>query len=104
MNVLDRLDGSVQFSEEEAMLIQSVGQLARERIAPRAEHYDANSEFPSENIRDLNELGLNGMYIPEAYGGAGIPTARISSAFVASAWRALRPESSGQRPSTPSNR
>jgi acyl-CoA dehydrogenase len=70
MNVLDRVDGSVQFSEEEAMLIQNVGLLARERIAPRAEHYDANSEFPSDNIRDINELGLNGMYIPEAYGGA----------------------------------
>ncbi len=70
MNVLDRVDGSVQFSEEEAMLIQNVGQLARERIAPRAERYDENSEFPAENIRDINELGLNGMYIPEAYGGA----------------------------------
>ena len=52
------------------MLLNSVRQLARERIAPRAEHFDRSGEFPHENVRAINELGLNAMFVPDAYGGA----------------------------------
>jgi alkylation response protein AidB-like acyl-CoA dehydrogenase len=52
------------------MLLESVRTLARERIAPRAEHFDRTAEFPWENVKAINELGLNAMFIPEAYGGA----------------------------------
>jgi acyl-CoA dehydrogenase len=44
--------------------------LARERIAPRAAGYDQTGEFPWDNVRDINALGLNAMFVPEAYGGA----------------------------------
>ncbi len=72
MKVFDRLDASVAFSAEERMLIESVRQLAREKIAPRAAHYDASAAFPWDNVADINALGLNQMFIPEAYGGAPI--------------------------------
>ena len=52
------------------MLIESVRQLARGKIAPRAAHYDACGEFPRDNVKAINELGLNAMFIPEPYGGA----------------------------------
>lgn len=52
------------------MLIESVRQLARGKIGPRAAHYDACGEFPRDNVNAINELGLNAMFIPEAYGGA----------------------------------
>ena len=52
------------------MLIESVRQLARGKIAPRAAHYDASGEFPWDNLKAINALGLNAMFIPEAYGGA----------------------------------
>ena len=69
MNVLDRLDATVALGDEERMLLESVKALAREKIAPRAEHYDRTAEFPWDNVRDITALGLNAMFIPEAYGG-----------------------------------
>jgi acyl-CoA dehydrogenase len=70
MSVFDRLDASVALSPEERMLITSVQQLARDRIAPAAAGHDASGEFPWDNVKAINELGLNAMFIPEAYGGA----------------------------------
>jgi alkylation response protein AidB-like acyl-CoA dehydrogenase len=70
LNVFHRLDATVRFSDEERMLLEAVRNLARERIAPRAAEYDRSGEFPWDNIRAINELGLNAMFIPEAYGGA----------------------------------
>ena len=70
MNTLERLDASLPLLEEERLLLASVQSLARTQIAPRAEHYDRNAEFPWDNINAINALGLNAMFIPEAYGGA----------------------------------
>src|SRR3990170_308406 len=69
MSVFDRLDGTLKLSSEEQMLVESVRQLAREKIAPRAGHYDRSGEFPHANVKAINELGLNAMFIPAAYGG-----------------------------------
>jgi alkylation response protein AidB-like acyl-CoA dehydrogenase len=70
MHVLNRLDDDQQWTQEESMLLDSVRQLAREKIAPRAAHYDKTAEFPWENVNAINALGLNTMFIPEEYGGA----------------------------------
>ena len=70
MHVLNRLDDDQKWSQEETMLLDSVRQLAREKIAPRAAHYDQTAEFPWDNVKAINELGLNTMFIPEEYGGA----------------------------------
>jgi acyl-CoA dehydrogenase len=72
MNVFERLDATVRFSEEERILLESVRVLARERIAPRADHHDRTGEFPWENVCAINALGLNGMFVPEAYGGTPV--------------------------------
>jgi acyl-CoA dehydrogenase len=70
MTVFERLEASVAFSDEERMLIDSVQALSRETIAPRAADYDKTGEFPWKNVEAINELGLNAMFVPEAYGGA----------------------------------
>jgi acyl-CoA dehydrogenase len=70
MTVFDRLDANIAFSDDERMLIDSVQALARDEIAPRAAEYDRTGEFPWKNIEAINALGLNAMFIPEAYGGA----------------------------------
>ncbi|MGZ8231014.1 MAG: acyl-CoA dehydrogenase family protein [Burkholderiales bacterium] len=70
MNVFDRIDASVDFSDEERMLIESVRSLARGTIASRAAEYDRSGAFPWENVKAINTLGLNAMFVPEAYGGA----------------------------------
>jgi acyl-CoA dehydrogenase len=72
MSVFDRLDDSVVLPEAEAMVLDSVRALARDEIAPRAERYDRSGEFPWHNVEAINALGLNGMFVPEAYGGAGL--------------------------------
>ena len=72
MSVFDRLDATLALPHDEAMLLDSVRTLARERIGPRAAHYDRSGEFPWDNVEAINALGLNSMFVPEAYGGAGL--------------------------------
>jgi acyl-CoA dehydrogenase len=70
VNILERLDSRIGLNGEERMLLDSVSALVANQIAPRAEHYDRTAEFPWEHVKAINELGLNAMFIPEAYGGA----------------------------------
>jgi alkylation response protein AidB-like acyl-CoA dehydrogenase len=70
MNVLERLDVGITLNDEEKMIVESVRSLAHEQIAPRAADYDRTAAFPWDNVRAINELGLNAMFIPEEYGGA----------------------------------
>ena len=70
--LFDRLDELPQLGTEERQLLESVKALARDEIAPRAAEYDRTAEFPWDNIRGINALGLNAMFVPEAYGGAGL--------------------------------
>ena len=72
MSVLERLDASIPLSDTEQMVVESVRALARDVIEPNAMRYDETGEFPWDNINAINELGLNGVFIPEAYGGAGL--------------------------------
>lgn len=43
---------------------------ARERLAPGAARRDKDHGFPREELREMGELGLLGMLVPEAYGGS----------------------------------
>jgi alkylation response protein AidB-like acyl-CoA dehydrogenase len=72
LSILDRLDARIPLSDEERMLVGSVRALAAKQIAPRAAHYDRSKEFPWDNIREINSLGLNMMFVPEAYGGLAL--------------------------------
>ncbi len=68
--LFDRIDPD--FAPEEALVLDSVRQLAREKLAPRAAEHDRLARFPWDNVEDINALGLNGVFVPEAYGGAGL--------------------------------
>ena len=72
MKIFDQLDAGLNLNDEEALLLDSVRTLARERIAPRAAAYDKSGDFPWDNVKDINALGMNAMFIPEAYGGAAL--------------------------------
>ena len=52
------------------MLLDSVMEVCKTQIAPRAADYDRSGAFPWENVRAINELGLNAMFVPDQYGGA----------------------------------
>ncbi|WP_430980773.1 acyl-CoA dehydrogenase family protein [Stenotrophomonas terrae] len=60
------------FSDEQLMLQDVARRIAKEKIAPSAEHFDATGEYPLENIRLLGENGLMGIEVPVEYGGSGM--------------------------------
>ncbi len=68
--VFERLEQRRHWSAEEQLVLAQVRRLAQEKIAPRAAGLDRTSTFPWDNVRDINELGLNALFVPEAYGGA----------------------------------
>jgi acyl-CoA dehydrogenase len=70
--VFDRLDAVPPISDEERQLLDSVRALARDEIMPRAAEYDRSGDFPWANVEAINGLGLNAMFVPEAYGGAAL--------------------------------
>ncbi len=57
---------------EQRLIRDSVRALARERFAPGAARADREYLPPVENVRVLAEHGYTGLFIPEAYGGAGL--------------------------------
>src|SRR2546430_7440435 len=59
-------------SEDRRMIRDLARKIARERIAPRAAHYDETETYPEESIRALMDAGLYGIWLPEEYGGAGM--------------------------------
>jgi short-chain 2-methylacyl-CoA dehydrogenase len=61
-------------SDEHELVRRTVREFALERVAPVAEELDREHRFPYELVRELAELGLMGMTIPEEYGGAGSDT------------------------------
>ncbi|MEP7363505.1 MAG: acyl-CoA dehydrogenase [Acidobacteriota bacterium] len=58
-------------NEEERMFRDAVGQFAREQIRPHVRAMDEESKFRPEILRQMFELGLMAIEIPEQYGGQG---------------------------------
>ncbi len=58
-------------SEEQRLIRDSVRDFVQEQIAPYAADWDRDGHFPREQLAQLAELGLFGMFIPEEWGGAG---------------------------------
>lgn len=61
-------------SETHQMLRQAVADFAKNRIAPGAKERDDHEKFDIDLFREFATLGLLGITVPEAYGGAGMDT------------------------------
>ncbi|RYG53197.1 acyl-CoA dehydrogenase, partial [bacterium] len=61
---------------EQQEMIQELRSLTRkfaqDKLAPNAEHDDAEQIFRPENIQALGDLGLTGIPVAEEFGGAGL--------------------------------
>jgi len=61
----------LDLTSEQRLLVETVRQFARERIAPIAAEHDESGEFPWDTVREMADLGLFGVPFEEEYGGAG---------------------------------
>jgi len=69
---LTELEGlDFRFTENQKMISESVKRFAEEKIRPVLMDFDESQEFPLEIFKELGQLGLLGMLVPEEYGGAG---------------------------------
>ncbi|MAY04692.1 MAG: isovaleryl-CoA dehydrogenase [Euryarchaeota archaeon] len=59
-------------SEEHLMLREMIRDFVQEFVEPQAHEYDKKEQFNLELFRELGELGLLGITVPDQYGGAGL--------------------------------
>ncbi len=60
-----------QKSENQLMIADMVQKWGKERLQPVVMKYDESQEFPLELFKELGEMGLMGVLVPEVYGGSG---------------------------------
>jgi alkylation response protein AidB-like acyl-CoA dehydrogenase len=63
---------SPALTEEQRRIVETVRALAQDKFRARAMRW-LDGTFPWDNLRELAELGILGMAVPEEYGGLGLP-------------------------------
>ncbi|MFO7752871.1 MAG: acyl-CoA dehydrogenase [Desulfobacteraceae bacterium] len=58
-----------KLTDEQLMIQSMVREFSKKFVAATADERDKTKEFPADNFRQMGELGLMGMMIPEEYGG-----------------------------------
>ena len=61
-----------ELPEELREIQRTVREFCEREVKPNARRWDEREEFPWEAVRQLGPLGLMGVAVPEAYGGAGL--------------------------------
>ncbi|MEB8434333.1 acyl-CoA dehydrogenase family protein [Cocleimonas sp. KMM 6892] len=59
-------------SQEQKMIRDMARDYAQSRLLPNAEEWDKTSHFPAQELKEMGELGLYGMTMPEEWGGSDI--------------------------------
>jgi butyryl-CoA dehydrogenase len=58
-------------TEEQRMIRSAAREFARKRLSPNAAEWERRGGFPRELIRELGDIGLMGVTVPEEWDGAG---------------------------------
>ncbi|MEM7376145.1 MAG: acyl-CoA dehydrogenase family protein [Pseudomonadota bacterium] len=69
-----------ELNADQLAFVDLATQFSENELAPHAARWDAEHVFPVDTLRRAGELGLCGLYAPEAAGGLGLP--RLDSALV----------------------
>src|SRR5215217_267600 len=73
--MLETMDNSVGYnfsvSENQELIKKMVSDFAEKNIRPYVMEWDEVQHFPIDVFKQLGELGLMGVLVPEAYGGSG---------------------------------
>ncbi len=75
------IHGWPEVDESKKMLIEQVREFARAEIAPKAAEIDREGRFPTEIVKQLGEMGLMGMMVPEQWGGSGMDAVSYAMAM-----------------------
>ena len=68
-------------TDEQRQIRDTLRDFAREALAPHAASWDREHRFPREALRALGELGVLGIVVPEAFGGAGLDYVSLAVAL-----------------------
>jgi alkylation response protein AidB-like acyl-CoA dehydrogenase len=60
----------LELNEAQALIRDTARAFARDQIAPQAKEHDREERFPKELLVEMANLGLMGVNVPAAYGGA----------------------------------
>lgn len=69
-------------AENQELIAQTVRDFAERHIRPNVRQWDETQHFPADLFHRLGELGLMGVVVPEAYGGAGLGYREYVTAIV----------------------
>src|SRR5579872_4647384 len=69
-----------RLTDEQQEIRDLVRKFAQNEIAPQAERWDEEGTFPDGLLRQMGELGLAGMFVPEELGGSAL--SRLSAAVL----------------------
>lgn len=61
-----------RLTDQQKEMVGTVRALVQEKFKPRVKKWQ-DGTFPFENIKDLADIGVLGMAVPEEYGGLGLP-------------------------------
>lgn len=75
------IHGWPETDESKVMLIDQVRSFAQNQIRPIAAELDQTGRFPTEIIRQLGEMGMMGVMVPEQYGGSGMDVVSYAMAM-----------------------
>ena len=59
------------YHDNQKMIVDMIQQFGKKEITPFVREWDDHQIFPIEVFKELGELGLMGVLVPEEYGGAG---------------------------------
>ncbi len=69
MKIFDQLDARRNWNEDERIALDGIKLMIADIMAPAAAEHDREGSFPKENVKAINQMGLNAIFVPEAYGG-----------------------------------
>jgi alkylation response protein AidB-like acyl-CoA dehydrogenase len=69
--VVDVAQPLTLLAEDERIFRDSVREFAEARVRPLVREMDEQAKFPKDLVKDLFDLGVMGIEVPDSYGGAG---------------------------------